>query len=229
MAVEPVAPIVVRKPAIVGLALDTFGGPGHRLAEDALELGRRLRPGGEHLEPQAVVGDDGHAVLGPESREVGGELLENEIAVARQGIEVVDEDQIAGPDRCARRELRHPGDHHRLVRRSFDRIASPDLGEVLDRDLGAVDFECKIAGLETGDRQPLLVGHHDLDVDHPHFDGLAEDRSGRAFGRARRLRPDDRGDEGECGENCGTEADWRAVHSAVSFERRSHRASEGGE
>jgi hypothetical protein len=67
-------------------------------------------------------------------------------------------------------------------------LAAAHLAEVLDGNDLAVHLEAEVPRPEVGHAVALAIGHHRLDVDHPHVDLLAEDARRRFLRRRLLLR-----------------------------------------
>ena len=214
---------------LVGLpSLRKSAETGRRLAHRIIDRRPQdvgvVRPVGVAGQLLAVERDDGDPVQVTELIELLPEALEDGVAVAFQGEDVVDEDQVAKGDPVTRRRSRR--------RRSGG--AGPCFGgasayfrEELRVHFAAVHRDAEVVGLQSVDQLAAAVGDDDFEVDDAHLDALGDGDVGR-----RGLRPqgqsarqeETRHQEEHEGEafplhqggrrNCGLERETRSLHGA---------------
>ena len=141
-------------------------------------------------------------------------LLEHAIAVEGHQRQVVDVEDHSTPQvlrnllagHCGRRRARNGGD------RNVQRFRTFHFVEVRDFLRYPIFIKVEVVVLEAGDRVSLLVGDHDIDVDHADVDGLGE------FGDLGRwlLLRDERGGA-EC-DSGGTGSEKLQRHSSVDVD-----------
>ena len=144
----------------------------------------------QDLQPAAALDDHRHLIAKAQARQLALEPANHRPPEHRVGVIVVDEQEVVRRHRVAVADRRR-----RLSLPRLDRPVLQDLGEVVHRHFHAVHEDAEVVRLETVDAVPRPILDHDLHVDHPDVDLLAEEQvagrrrvgPGRGAGPGRRV------------------------------------------
>ncbi|MEM7352633.1 MAG: hypothetical protein AAF657_17675 [Acidobacteriota bacterium] len=128
----------------------------------------------QHLQFPSGECDHRHAVFATDRFQLPDQAPQSRVSIALQGKGLIDEDQETGAHPPL---VGHAGNVLGVASiATLDRLPVTHFGKELDLDLATVHQQAKVPGFEAVDPLALAIGHHRLEVDHPHVDHLAEDR-----------------------------------------------------